>query len=343
MLSGALGHSPRSTSPQTARARLQHDRSRSPTPPYGPRTSMARQVRHFPRVLVRFRSFREFFRDVCSSFDQMKVDSASASGRRWATVVEKLSACAASDTIGQQIGATIRSIYQSGDCSTEWASVAHRTRIGRVPRAVSALSESLLGSHRSGRSIVLVGGPPPADTSIRPIIRIVSVDVVLRLSGPFVLCFGLRGPYDVMHFASTGSPSSEAVQQLVQIARAACEPGGAPSGTGARLIAYVGGDVNELGRTGAIEMTDLDGSGVVQSEAATRVMQSTTASVFTAYPPQREAVASARAGGGGSGSARAKPYDMLAAIKRLQKAVDYEPPKLHRRPALGRRAMPIGL
>ena len=64
MLSGAVSRRrspPRGTSPQTARARLQHDR-RSPTPPYGPRTSMSRQ---------------------------MKVDSASASGRRWATVVEE--------------------------------------------------------------------------------------------------------------------------------------------------------------------------------------------------------------------------------------------------------------
>ena len=101
-----------------------------------------------------------------------------------------------------------------------------------------------------------------------------------------------------------------------------------------RILAYIGGDCSGLGRTGPIEL-ELGSNDVHKSDCSTRkLMEGTTTSVFTAYPPPR-----------GSLTARDESYGLrynnktssneswqrgadasrLDTIKRLQKAVDYAP------------------
>jgi hypothetical protein len=269
--------------------------------------------------------------DRISMSRQMRVDTTSPSGRRWQHVVAKLSECSESTSIGSMVGAIIRSIYQDGPSSIAWASVSHRVRILRqqMPPAVSNLSRTLLKAYQRGRSIVLLGSPPqhddrPAEENVvgdmRGLLHIVSVDAVhVHHPGcptnPFVLCFGLRGPFDIMMFPPPKvSPTTEAIKQLVDAAREACAlsnnngGGGGGGGSGlpvngrrsrdARLIAYVGGDVSELGRTGPIEMAsrsvlrDDDGDGDGDGDGGDDVADSTTkammhSSCFTAYPPPR--------------------------------------------------------
>jgi len=82
---------------------------------------------------------------------------------RWRIVVRRLTACAGSKHTGELVAAIIRSIYQSGGESVEWAHAAHKTRRtweGLSPD-MDALSALLLRNRQKGRALVLDAGVDP--------------------------------------------------------------------------------------------------------------------------------------------------------------------------------------